>query len=126
MRRVTLAVFSALLLLFGMGVSASAQDLDCGNFATQEEAQAVLDADPSDPNGLDADNDGVACEDLPSGGGGTTGGGATDGGPVTSIPNTGSGVLAASGGTTSSVFGAAALLLALAALGLRLSTARRA
>ena len=31
-------------------------------------------ADPSDPNGLDADGDGFACEDsgLPSGGGGDT------------------------------------------------------
>ena len=40
-------------------------DLDCADFAFQEDAQAVLDADPSDPNGLDGDNDGIACEDLP-------------------------------------------------------------
>ena len=39
-------------------------DLDCADFATQREAQAVLDRDPSDPNNLDADNDGVACDDL--------------------------------------------------------------
>lgn len=44
-----------------------AQDLDCSDFATQEEAQAVLDQDPSDPHGLDADGDGIACESLPSG-----------------------------------------------------------
>ena len=31
-------------------------------FANQAEAQAVLRADPSDPNGLDADRDGIACE----------------------------------------------------------------
>jgi endonuclease YncB( thermonuclease family) len=37
-------------------------DLDCSDFASQAEAQAVLDADPSDPNGLDADYDGQACE----------------------------------------------------------------
>lgn len=43
-------------------------DLDCSDFATQEEAQAVLNADPSDPNGLDAEGDGIACETLPSGG----------------------------------------------------------
>src|SRR5690606_9509967 len=43
-------------------------ELNCDDFDTQEEAQAVLDADPSDPNRLDADGDGVACEDLPSGG----------------------------------------------------------
>ena len=42
-------------------------DLDCADFATQEEAQAELDADPSDPNGLDADGNAVACESLPSG-----------------------------------------------------------
>ncbi|MDP9478033.1 MAG: excalibur calcium-binding domain-containing protein [Actinomycetota bacterium] len=47
-------------------------DLDCQvDFATQEEAQAVYDQDPSDPNGLDDDNDGIACETLPSGGTGT-------------------------------------------------------
>lgn len=37
-------------------------DLDCIDFATQAEAQATYNADPSDPNGLDADNDGIACE----------------------------------------------------------------
>jgi endonuclease YncB( thermonuclease family) len=40
-------------------------DLDCSDFATQEEAQRVLEQDPSDPNYLDGDDDGVACEDLP-------------------------------------------------------------
>jgi hypothetical protein len=41
-------------------------DLDCGDFEFQEDAQAVYDQDPSDPNGLDGnDNDGIACEDLP-------------------------------------------------------------
>lgn len=38
-------------------------DLDCADFATQREAQAEYDADPSDPNGLDADSDGIACEE---------------------------------------------------------------
>jgi micrococcal nuclease len=40
-------------------------NLDCASFATQEEAQRVLRQDPSDPNYLDGDGDGVACEDLP-------------------------------------------------------------
>jgi micrococcal nuclease len=40
-------------------------NLDCASFATQEEAQKVLRQDPSDPNYLDGDGDGVACEDLP-------------------------------------------------------------
>jgi len=52
---------------------AAAQDiLNCSSFTTQEEAQAELNNDPSDPNNLDDDNDGIACEDLPSGAG-TTG-----------------------------------------------------
>jgi hypothetical protein len=41
-------------------------DLDCVDFDHQEEAQAVLDADPSDPHLLDGDGDGIACEWLPS------------------------------------------------------------
>jgi hypothetical protein len=41
-------------------------DLDCADFNFQEDAQAEFDADPTDPNGLDGnDNDGIACEDLP-------------------------------------------------------------
>jgi hypothetical protein len=35
---------------------------NCANFSSQAQAQAVLRADPSDPNRLDADNDGIACE----------------------------------------------------------------
>lgn len=41
-------------------------DLDCADFETQEEAQAVLDADRSDPHGLDGEGDGIACESLPA------------------------------------------------------------
>ena len=48
----------------------AAADLDCADFATQQEAQAELARDPSDPNNLDADNDGIACEELAGGGGG--------------------------------------------------------
>ncbi|MDL5363737.1 thermonuclease family protein [Halalkalicoccus sp. NIPERK01] len=40
-------------------------DLDCSDFETQAQAQAVYDDDPSDPHRLDADGDGVACETLP-------------------------------------------------------------
>lgn len=35
---------------------------NCGDFASQAQAQAVLRPDPSDPNRLDADRDGIACE----------------------------------------------------------------
>lgn len=42
-------------------------DLDCADFATQQQAQAVYDQNSSDPNNLDADDDGLACEDsLPT------------------------------------------------------------
>ena len=37
---------------------------NCGDFQYQWQAQAVLDADPSDPNKLDTDKDGAACESL--------------------------------------------------------------
>lgn len=55
----------------------AAADYDCADFATQEEAQEYL--LPGDPYRLDADNDGIACEDLPSGG--STGGDAETGPP---------------------------------------------
>lgn len=40
-------------------------DCDCSDFATQAQAQAVLEATPGDPHHLDGDHDGVACESLP-------------------------------------------------------------
>ena len=41
-------------------------EFDCEDFETQEEAQAVLDEDPADPNNLDPNQDGIACALLPS------------------------------------------------------------
>lgn len=41
-------------------------DLNCVDFETQEDAQAELDADATDPNGLDPNGDGIACALLPS------------------------------------------------------------
>jgi Excalibur calcium-binding domain len=38
---------------------------NCPDFASQADAQAVLRADPSDPNKLDGDRDGIACEINP-------------------------------------------------------------
>jgi hypothetical protein len=51
--------------------NAAALDYDCADFASQEEAQEYL--LPGDPYNLDGDNDGIACEDLPSGGSGSGG-----------------------------------------------------
>lgn len=45
-------------------------DRDCPDFSSQAEAQAVFDADPSDPERLDADEDGQACETFDYGTGG--------------------------------------------------------
>ena len=55
--------------------------MNCGD-VSQAEAQAILLANPLDPNNLDADNDGIACEDdgLLDAGGPTTG-------PVPMMPN---------------------------------------
>ena len=42
---------------------AQANQRDCSSFPSQEAAQAALERDPSDPNGLDADGNGLACDD---------------------------------------------------------------
>jgi len=56
-------------MLVGFGATrVESQDLDCADFASQQDAQVVFDADPSDPNDLDADNDGVPCGYVSSGG----------------------------------------------------------
>ncbi|HJZ38041.1 MAG TPA: excalibur calcium-binding domain-containing protein [Solirubrobacterales bacterium] len=45
------------------GASAHRRDYDCADFANQAEAEEYL--LPGDPYNLDADSDGIACEDLP-------------------------------------------------------------
>jgi hypothetical protein len=57
-------VFIGILLT---AAPSEAQDLDCSDFDSQEEAQNELEEYPIDPNNLDADNDGTACESLLSG-----------------------------------------------------------
>lgn len=57
-------IASALLL----PASASAADKDCANFRTQRAAQLFFlrhGGPQEDPDRLDGDNDGVACEDNP-------------------------------------------------------------
>jgi hypothetical protein len=39
---------------------------NCSDFQYQEDAQKVFNQDPSDPNRLDGDNNGIACEPLPN------------------------------------------------------------
>ena len=55
------AVFAAVSV--PMTGTALAADVDCADFPTQAQAQAVLVADPTDPNGLDGNDNGTACED---------------------------------------------------------------
>lgn len=62
------AAIIVLIIVYMVAWSAGAdsnRDLDCVDFAYQEQAQAVLEADPSDPHDLDRDHDSVACESLP-------------------------------------------------------------
>ena len=61
-------VLSGFVAVYALGVPrqpTGANRYDCANFSTQREAQAVLDADRTDPNHLDGDHDGHACEWLP-------------------------------------------------------------
>ncbi len=61
MRTPLLAVATVLLL----AAPAFAEDKDCADFATHEQAQAYFLAHPGDPDYLDGDGDGIACELLP-------------------------------------------------------------
>jgi hypothetical protein len=65
------------------GLKSVKQDYDCIDFQYQEDAQAVLDQDPSDPYNLDPNKDGVACSSLPYRGSAAT--------AITSVPKTGAG-----------------------------------
>lgn len=58
------------LILSASGAAVAAKSpldiYNCSDFRCQEDAQSVLDENPNDPNRLDGDNDGIACESLPS------------------------------------------------------------
>ncbi len=49
------------------GVAAARPDRNCPDFATQADAQQAFDSVPGDPERLDADGNGIACESLPGG-----------------------------------------------------------
>jgi hypothetical protein len=60
----------ALLMIFavttGLGTPPpAAEAATCADFPTQAVAQSYLRDNPSDPDGLDADGDGIACESNP-------------------------------------------------------------
>ena len=68
-RAAAVATVTGLLLtgLPGAALATHVGDVDCADFRYQQDAQAWLDRHPGDPDGLDADRDGLACESLPRG-----------------------------------------------------------
>ena len=66
MRRVALALFLMLALMFGVTSPAGAQDLNCADFnGDQDAAQRELNSTwPNDPHNLDGNSDGWACEGV--------------------------------------------------------------
>ncbi len=128
--RTSLSARSALILLFALvglllvPATAFAQsgDRDCGDFDSQEAAQAAYDADPSDPNDLDGDDDGQACENFDYSGAGAAETG-TSRVPTPSRVETGAGGTAAGSGTSAVV---ALSTLALAGVALAVVARRRA
>lgn len=71
----SISVLGILILALALPASAAAQDQNCSDFGgDQEKAQDVLDQDPDDPNGLDRDKDGQACDDLVAGSSGSDSG----------------------------------------------------
>lgn len=103
--------------------TAFAQDRDCGDFATQADAQAAL--QPGDPERLDDDNDGQACETLP---GGTGESAATTGAGTTQVRATPVGGVEAGGGPADVLPVAIGAVLAggVGAVAVRRAAARRA
>lgn len=93
----TFIVCAVLVLVFGVvgrityertntepAFAQTTDEFDCADFATQEDAQAEYDLDPSDPSGLDGPpgeaftgEQGIACEELPSSGDDDNGGSAS-------------------------------------------------
>src|SRR4051795_11314864 len=68
MRRHTYAATGVLFtaaLCFGFpGIAHAQDDQNCSDFVTQQAAQDHFNQDTSDPDNLDADNNGIACETL--------------------------------------------------------------
>jgi hypothetical protein len=69
-RRIAALVFAtaALLAVIAAAPAAAFQDKDCADFNTHKQAQRYYKKHGGpryDPSRLDADHDGIACEDLP-------------------------------------------------------------
>jgi hypothetical protein len=101
-----LAAGTAFLVALAVGAGAqTTPDKNCSDFATQQDAQAFYDQHKNDqpgnpdPDHLDADGDGVACEGLPSGSTAPVATAAPISTPAPAIPKNGAetGVMALSG-----------------------------
>ncbi|WP_410658576.1 excalibur calcium-binding domain-containing protein [Amycolatopsis sp. lyj-112] len=66
------SLFGPASVAFALADAPAIADLNCEDFAYQEDAQAVLDQDRSDPHDLDRDKDGIACENRPKRGSSAT------------------------------------------------------
>jgi hypothetical protein len=63
------AALIALVVLMPTAASAQRRDMDCANFSSQKSAQIFFlkhGGPRYDPDRLDADHDGIACEDNPA------------------------------------------------------------
>lgn len=68
-----LVIAAAIIVLGALPAAAQQDRFNCEDYETQAAAQRNLDRNPDDPNGLDGNNDGQACEEFFEG---TDGGGA--------------------------------------------------
>lgn len=66
LRILTVSVLAAAAATLPLAGVASAQpgDRDCADFSSQADAQEALDGQIGDPDGLDANDDGQACENF--------------------------------------------------------------
>jgi hypothetical protein len=102
----------AKLFVAERSVWAQDDDLNCEDFPSQAAAQREYERDRSDPNNLDADNDGQACEVFDYGASGARGAADPQYGRAEVIVKTipGKGTLADTGGPPLILLAGAALL----------------
>jgi len=122
---VTIAV-AALTALPLAGVAQAQTDRNCPDFATQREAQEALDARTGDPEGLDGDGNGYACESKfgkPQGRDSTPAAGPGDRPQVDDVPR--GSVDTGDGSTEGAAFAPVALIGGMAAAGVGVIFVRR-
>ena len=83
----TVAVLTAAGTLPLAGAAHAQPDRDCADFASQAEAQEALDGSVGDPERLDANDDGVACESFFREAAATSAAPTTTAAPRTSAPD---------------------------------------